>query len=167
MVQARPGEFLCAASHVVLDGVRLPVRTALEGNIDRLRRALMCAMADTALPYFDTCCHEFANAPNSFAILRRFVHCACSGLCIAFPAAAPHDMRVSWLLREASRGSEFMVPGCSLSTQVPCRCRAFTKTPLCASTNATPRSPSLWPLPGRVVWTYLWRAWACDRGLGA
>ena len=64
MVQAQPGEFLCAASHVVLDGVRLPVRTALEGNIDRLRRALMCAMADTALPYFDTCCHLFTNAPN-------------------------------------------------------------------------------------------------------
>ena len=64
MVQAQPGEFLCAASHVVLDGVRLPVRTSLEGNIDRLRRALMCAMADTALPYFDTCCHLFTNAPN-------------------------------------------------------------------------------------------------------
>ena len=83
MVQARPGEFLCAASHVVLDGVRLPVRTALEGNIDRLRRALMCAMADTALPYFDTCCHEFANAPNCvrhFAEVRPLcvlwvVHC--------------------------------------------------------------------------------------------
>jgi hypothetical protein len=85
MVQAQTGESSArprTSCLPLLGGVRLPVRTALEGNTNRLQRALMCAMADTALPYLHR--HLLSHVPNYLRspCFGRFVPCACSGLCI-------------------------------------------------------------------------------------